>query len=153
MVSLPLCNGYKGVQTHHVDPETGKNVPLFNPRQHQWEHHFQWSDNGVHIIGKTTCGRATIVALKLNNEFLTRARRRWAMADGWLASTEHTWLRYRASGHGEYLSAEAVQALRQSLTADGTIQDRGQRTLRVEVNASNVKNVQALFDLMLKAIE
>lgn len=53
----------------------------------------------------------------------------------------------------DYLSADAVQALRQSLTADGTIQDRGQRTLRVEVNASNVKNVQALYDLMLKAIE
>ncbi len=52
----------------------------------------------------------------------------------------------------DYLSAEAVQTLRQNLTADGTIPDRGQRTLRVEVNASNVKNVLALFDLTLEAI-
>jgi hypothetical protein len=75
------------------------------------------------------------------------------MGDGWLASTEHTCLRYRVSGHGECLSADAVQALHQSLTADGTIPDRGQRTLRVEVNTSNAKSVLVLFDLMLQTIQ
>jgi 5-methylcytosine-specific restriction endonuclease McrA len=28
-LACPLCNGYKGVQTHASDPETGEQVPLF----------------------------------------------------------------------------------------------------------------------------
>lgn len=32
-LACPLCDGYKGVQTHHIDPETEINTPLFNPRQ------------------------------------------------------------------------------------------------------------------------
>jgi hypothetical protein len=76
------CNGYKGTRTHFLDPETGEEVPLFNPRRHVWREHFQWSDNGVEIAELTPCGRATVVALKLNNESLTRARRRWVLA-GW----------------------------------------------------------------------
>ena len=31
-LACPLCNRYKGVQTHAVDPETGERVPLFHPR-------------------------------------------------------------------------------------------------------------------------
>lgn len=81
-LSCPLCNGYKGAQTHCHDPETGADTMLFNPRLQQWQAHFQWSEDGQQIVGKTACGRATVVALKLNNEFLLRARRRWAMA-GW----------------------------------------------------------------------
>ena len=36
----------------------------------------------MEIIGLTPCGRATVVALKLNKESLTRARHRWVLADG-----------------------------------------------------------------------
>ncbi len=81
-LACPLCNGYKGTQTHHPDPETGHFIALFNPRRQIWPEHFEWSDDGMEVIGKTPCGRATVVAVKLNNEFLTRARRRWVMA-GW----------------------------------------------------------------------
>jgi hypothetical protein len=57
-------------------------VPLFNPRRQVWREHFRWNESGIEIIGLTSCGRATAIALKLNNEYLTRARRRWVLA-GW----------------------------------------------------------------------
>lgn len=81
-LACPLCNGYKGVQTHSPDPASGVSVQLFNPRQQKWSDHFHWSEDGLQIVGKTACGRATAAALKLNNEFFLRARRRWVMA-GW----------------------------------------------------------------------
>lgn len=81
-LACPLCNGYKGIRTYFTDPETGEEAPLFNPRRQVWSEHFRWSDNSVEIIGLTPCGRATVIALKLNNESFTRARRRWVLA-GW----------------------------------------------------------------------
>lgn len=76
------CNSYKGDKTHSVDPETGAEVPLFNPRTQRWSEHFRWSDDGAHIIGLTPTGRATVLALRLNNEFIVPARRHWIQA-GW----------------------------------------------------------------------
>ena len=76
------CNSYKGAQTSAVDPVTGAEAPLFNPRTQQWHDHFRWSDDGVHIIGLTPTGRATVVALRLNNEFIVPSRRLWIRA-GW----------------------------------------------------------------------
>jgi hypothetical protein len=67
---------------HGRDPVTDEQVPLFNPRQQAWHEHFTWSDDGTHIVGLTACGRVTVVALQLNNEYLVNARRRWVMA-GW----------------------------------------------------------------------
>lgn len=81
-LACPLCNGYKAAQTHGVDPETAAQVPLYHPRQQEWAEHFQWSRDGTAIIGRTPTGRATVDALKLNNEHLIRARRRWVLA-GW----------------------------------------------------------------------
>ena len=81
-LACPLCNSHKGVQTEASDPETDTLVALFNPRQQNWEHHFRWSADGTNIIGISSIGRATVLALKLNNEHFLRARRRWALA-GW----------------------------------------------------------------------
>lgn len=81
-LACPLCNGYKGSQTDRVDPMTSQEVKLFNPRDQDWNEHFRWSEDGSQIIGQTSCGRATVIALKLNNEHLVRARRRW-VAVGW----------------------------------------------------------------------
>jgi hypothetical protein len=86
-LACPLCNGHKGTQTHGTDPESGEQIPLFNPRRQDWHEHFRWSEDGTLIVGRTACGRATIVALQLNNEHLVRARRRWVMA-GWHPSEE-----------------------------------------------------------------
>lgn len=81
-LACPLCNGYKGSQTTGVDHVTEKAASLFNPRHQQWPTHFEWSNDGIEIVGRTVTGRATISALQLNNEFLMRARRRWVLA-GW----------------------------------------------------------------------
>lgn len=80
--ACPFCNGYKGVQTHGTDPDSGERLPLFNPRRQEWAEHFRWSEDGTLIIGSTPLGRATVMALKLNNEYLVRARVRWVAA-GW----------------------------------------------------------------------
>ena len=81
-LACPLCNGHKATQTHGVDPDSCERVPLFDPRRQIWRQHFTWSADGTLIVGLTACGRATVVALRLNNEYLVKARRRWVMA-GW----------------------------------------------------------------------
>ena len=75
-----LCNGYKGVQTEAFDDETNQIVSLFNPRTNNWNEHFAWKDEI--IGGKTPCGRATVKALKLNNEIILPVRKKWIIA-GW----------------------------------------------------------------------
>lgn len=81
-LACPLCNGFKGTQTQAIDPETHESVPLFHPRLQNWYEHFAWSDDGAEIIGQTPIGRATTIALQLNNEYIVPARRRWVAA-GW----------------------------------------------------------------------
>ncbi|MCZ6680310.1 MAG: HNH endonuclease signature motif containing protein [Candidatus Poribacteria bacterium] len=60
------CNGHKHAKTHATDPQTGHDVPLFNPRRQRWGRHFTWSPDFRHIIGRTATGRATIEALHRN---------------------------------------------------------------------------------------
>lgn len=57
-LACPLCNGYKGTKTHEIDPETGMEVQLFNPRVQIWKEHFAWSTDGTKIIGQSPTGRA-----------------------------------------------------------------------------------------------
>ncbi|MBI4631630.1 MAG: HNH endonuclease [Chloroflexi bacterium] len=76
-LACPSCNGYKGIRTHAIDPETNQEVPLFNPRIQKWKEHFAWSNDGVEILGLTPVGRATVLALKLNNEYIVPSRRVW----------------------------------------------------------------------------
>lgn len=76
-LSCMACNRYKGTQVKVRDPSTGRLVKLFNPRYQKWTRHFHWSYDGTEIIGLTACGRATIKALKLNNEFAKQARAIW----------------------------------------------------------------------------
>lgn len=77
-----LCNGFKGVQIDAVDPVTGDRVAVFNPRYQSWPENFIWNADGTQIIGRTSCGRATIVALQLNNVIAVLVRREWVAA-GW----------------------------------------------------------------------
>jgi len=76
------CNEYKGIQVQATEPETGQKAPLFHPRQDRWHEHFDWSEDGCDIIGKTAIGRATVVALRLNRNLLVKARKRWVLV-GW----------------------------------------------------------------------
>ena len=76
------CNSYKSDKTHATDPTTNQLVPLFNPRTQTWSDHFAWGEDNIHIVGLTPIGRATVVALKLNNAYILPARRHWVLA-GW----------------------------------------------------------------------
>jgi hypothetical protein len=76
-LACAACNGYKGASTHAVDPESGEQVALFNPRRQNWREHFAWSEDGTRVIGLTACGRATVVALRLNHALTVAARSIW----------------------------------------------------------------------------
>jgi hypothetical protein len=77
-----MCNQYKGTQTRAEDPFTNHRTRLFNPRTQRWSRHFRWSEDGTRIIGRTVCGRATVIALNLNNAMAIRVRQKWVEA-GW----------------------------------------------------------------------
>jgi len=62
------CNRRKSDKLTALDPQTGEEVPLFNPRKQVWNEHFIWSEDELFIIGLTPVGRATIEALQLNRE-------------------------------------------------------------------------------------
>ncbi len=81
-LSCRLCNEAKGTLEEFLDSETGKIVPLFNPRTQLWHNHFAWDETAVIIVGKTAVGRATVAALSLNNELRVRSRAIWVEA-GW----------------------------------------------------------------------
>jgi hypothetical protein len=81
-ISRSLCNRYKGSQVTGMDSLHGDTVALFNPRTQVWSEHFRWSAEGVYIHGITPPGRATVIALQLNNELAVEGRRNWIVA-GW----------------------------------------------------------------------
>jgi hypothetical protein len=76
------CNEFKGARTHGLDPATGELAPLFDPRRDSWLDHFEWANGGTHIVGKTPTGRATVITLRLNNEYLVESRQLW-LGRGW----------------------------------------------------------------------
>jgi hypothetical protein len=76
------CNKFKGNRTDVSDSVTQEMVPLFNPRVQTWREHFQWSVDGTRVTGVTPCGRATVDALQMNNDYVVEARRFWVFA-GW----------------------------------------------------------------------
>lgn len=81
-LACPLCNCFKASQTQCADLRTGRVVDLYHPRKQSWGDHFRWSRDGTRIIGRTPCGRATVVALQLNNFTAVTVRRCWVNA-GW----------------------------------------------------------------------
>ena len=76
------CNEFKGQKTGAEDPLSGEIVPLYHPRQQLWQEHFAWDEAGASLAGLTAIGRATIVALKMNNQVIVSARHRW-VSTGW----------------------------------------------------------------------
>lgn len=76
-LACPSCNRYKAVRQTAVEPLTQKEVTLFHPQCQSWTEHFAWSDDATEIIGLTSIGRATIIALKMNRPQLIRVRRMW----------------------------------------------------------------------------
>ena len=76
------CNGFKHAKTLAADPQTSEKTLVFNPRTQNWNEHFKFNEDKTEIIGKTPCGRATVIALRLNFEQAVNARKIWVGA-GW----------------------------------------------------------------------
>ncbi len=68
------CNRRKSDRLTALDPDSGQEVALFNPRQDDWDEHFMWSADGLFVIGLTPVGRATIEALALNRDRVINIR-------------------------------------------------------------------------------
>lgn len=81
-LACTYCNTFKSSQTHGIDPKTKRKIPLFNPRNQVWKNHFELDTDQATIIGKTVCGRATVNALKINNELALETRKHW-VGVGW----------------------------------------------------------------------
>jgi hypothetical protein len=60
-----FCNSCKGTNIAGIDPESGRIVRLFHPREDQWKRHFEW--NGPLLVGRSRSGRATIAVLEINH--------------------------------------------------------------------------------------
>jgi HNH endonuclease len=50
------CSLRKGARLVTVDPHTGEEIVLFDPRRDAWQLHFRW--DGVRVVGITPTGRA-----------------------------------------------------------------------------------------------
>ncbi|MHC5595573.1 MAG: HNH endonuclease [Nostoc sp.] len=76
-LACPSCNRYKATRQTAIDPNTQDEVKIFNPQQQLWTYHFAWSEDATEIVGMTSVGRATILALKMNRLQLIRVRKMW----------------------------------------------------------------------------
>lgn len=65
-LSCQGCNNHKYTKTEGYDPVTHETVPLYHPRQQDWEQIFAWNEDCTLIIGLTPTGRATVNTLHLN---------------------------------------------------------------------------------------
>lgn len=76
-VACVSCSLRKAARRTAIDPETGEDAPLFNPRQDAWSEHFRW--RGVVLVGLTATGRATIQALQMNRPLILAIRHEEAL--------------------------------------------------------------------------
>jgi hypothetical protein len=67
------CSLHKSAKARAIDPESGDEVSLFNPRSQKWSAHFRWEKE--EIVGTTQTGRATVAALRMNRALILSIRR------------------------------------------------------------------------------
>jgi hypothetical protein len=79
-LACPNCNLSKATAVTAVDPQTGEEVPLFNPRSQLWHEHFEWEDAYAVVRGITPIGRATVSRFKMNRFRIVLTRKRWVQA-------------------------------------------------------------------------
>jgi hypothetical protein len=68
------CSLRKGARTHAEDPSTGERASIFHPRWSRWEDHFEVTSD-LHVVGKTSTGRATVELLQMNRPLVIEIRR------------------------------------------------------------------------------
>ena len=72
------CQGCNGRKYNHVeakDPFSDHYVPLYHPRQDNWQDHFTWNESATHLVALSPTGRATIERLKLNRREVVNLRK------------------------------------------------------------------------------
>jgi uncharacterized protein (TIGR02646 family) len=84
-LQCPHCSLRKSNKTRGVDPETTHPVDLFDPLAEDWDKHFRLNDDGT-IVGISEVGRATVVALAMN-ELWPRAARSLQVSAGWIGES------------------------------------------------------------------
>jgi hypothetical protein len=71
------CNLFKGAYIQYPDPDTGKKVRLYDPRQDNWWNHFEVDLETYEIHGISSIGRATVTCLNFNSQSQLKARKKW----------------------------------------------------------------------------
>ena len=66
------CSLRKWAKQSAPDPDSGEEVPLFNPRTQRWTDHFRWE--GERVVPLTATGRATVIALAMNRPLVVAIR-------------------------------------------------------------------------------
>lgn len=65
------CSLRKGARQRAGDPQTGADVPLFNPRRDAWAEHFRWNGPTRRPL---TDGAATAAPLAMNRTLMVATR-------------------------------------------------------------------------------
>jgi hypothetical protein len=71
-VACVSCSLRKAARQTVIDPQTGEEVAIYNPRRESWSDHFRWE--GVRLVGQTATGRATVAALDMNRPLILAIR-------------------------------------------------------------------------------
>jgi hypothetical protein len=66
------CSLRKWAKQTAADPDSGEEVPLFNPRTQDWDEHFRW--DGIRVVPLTSTGRATAASLAMNRPLILAIR-------------------------------------------------------------------------------
>jgi hypothetical protein len=66
------CSLRKWARRTATDPDSGEQVPLFNPRTQVWAEHFRWERERV--VGLTPTGRATVAAHAMSRPLIIAIR-------------------------------------------------------------------------------
>jgi hypothetical protein len=74
------CNAFKGPNLSSIDPESGAQVSVYNPRTDVWADHFVIA--GGRIVGRTAIGRASVRLLHMNDARRVELRLRWLEEGG-----------------------------------------------------------------------
>jgi len=82
-LACATCNLAKADKTVGIDPRSGAEAALYNPRTQAWPEHFRWAKDHQTLLGRTSVGRATVATLNMNDELHWEARRLW-FETGWL---------------------------------------------------------------------
>jgi hypothetical protein len=66
------CSLRKGAKQTALNPDSGEEVPLFNPRTQVWTEHFRWE--AARIVSLSATGSATAAALAMNRPLIIAIR-------------------------------------------------------------------------------